>query len=205
MAAFPRVIGVARATALRLAGDGYLEVGNAGTNLGRARAVLGWRWTEVIQTHDGSSRDGRALQQAVMQYLRTKEAVDVQAVHVPKNNAQFTGNVTVNGAGQTGSSIVVVNSVSGQSLAYRGDWFQIAGVTGWRRASGDFSASPGTGATMLVEPPVYAGQAPANGAAVAFALNASPTFACRLVEAIIPQFGADQLVIGMTLTWQEVV
>lgn len=82
-------------------------------------------------------------------------------------NGTGSAGVTVSGASQTGESLVTTGwPVSTSGVVKAGDVIKIAGFNIVHRIVSDANSDAGGNATLTINPKLYAGSSPANGAAI---------------------------------------
>lgn len=168
---------------------------------GQFRGVInmGREWTEVYPVLQITKAAVAALLANIDRGLREGTVWDIDCPFYTKRGRLGTGGgtVTVNGGSQTGSTLTVSGGASGFLKA--GDIFKVAGCAVIFDATADASAT-----SIAINPPIFVGQSPANGAAVTYN-PASILFKAKLVqvqEADI-DLAAGLIAPGLALTFRE--
>ena len=202
MATFPRTIPPRRVSLPAFPGP-MLSRGETGKTQARAFTNMGRRWTETfpaLSTADAATLGFLAL---INEYWRTGTIFDIahRMFLTPKGIA--TGTPLVNGASQTGTSLVTDGWTASQTgILKAGDIFKLAGLNQVFDITADVNSNGSGQATLPISPPLWAGGSPADNAALTVS---GVLFRAILIEPPgIPDADADQYIQGLTLTFQEV-
>jgi hypothetical protein len=114
------------------------------------------------------------------------------------------GSITVNGAGQTGNSINVSGGPASEANWLRqGDIIQFAGDSLVYDVNGLVGTDGGGDAALLIHPPKFTGNSPANNEAVEIVASAI-FMKVVLTNVDMPDIDADGVMPpGLTLEWRE--
>lgn len=202
MPTFPRTI-LPKRVSLPAFPGALQSRGETGKTQTRAFTSAGRRWTETfpaLSTADAATLGFLAL---INQYWHQGTIFDIahRMFLTPKGTA--TGTPLVNGGSQTGTSLVTDGwSTSVTGILKAGDILTIAGLTPVYDIVADVNSNGSGQATLPLSPPIYAGQSPADNAALTVT---GVLFRAILAEPpVIPEADADQFLVGLTLTFQEV-
>ena len=199
MPAFPRTIGVQRASSFLMPGalQSWSQSGKAQS---RSTVQVGRMWTETLRPFLAGSIEGRALIAFLNNAWRNGTGYTISHPSYLTPNGGATGTILVNGASQTGSTLNV-DGVTGSSPGLRaGDIISVNGIAHVFDATADVNISAGAMA-IPINPPIFAGGSPADNAAVtitAVQLNA------KLASAPdIPPAGPDGFIADLVVVHRE--
>ncbi len=178
-----------------------------GSNKGQFRSTQnqGRMWTEIYPLLDTANPSVRALIQAINQGLREGTVWSVQHPYWHVRKGAGGGTPIVNGANQTGTSLVVSGAAASQSAwLKRGDIIQVTGCAVVYDVAADVSTDGFGAATITIQPPIFVGGSPSNAASVV--INPASIYfnAVLSVQNEPPQIDATGFIdAGMTLLWRE--
>lgn len=184
--------------------EGFAQYGQSGKGQFRAFENTGRIWQEIYSAIDIRTTAGRALMTAINQAQREKIIWDIQHPHLLTNFGVGGGSITVNGAGQTGSTL----NVSG-GPATTTDWMRQGDILNWAGdqlvydVNGAVDTDSNGDAAIPIHPPLFTGQSPADGALVEI-VAANIFFKAVMVRASMPDIEAHGVLFpGLTLVWRE--
>lgn len=180
-----------------------LSAGQSGKYQVRDKLALGREWREVYGPFSPFSIEGRELIGRIHRAWRTGETVTLQHLLYPTPVGGGTGSPTVNGAGQTGTSLNTANWTGANPVLRIGDIFTVAGVPYVLECT-DVATNLSSGqSTLTISPPIYASVSPANGAAITYV---NPTLTARIIqEPDVPNVDSDGLITGLVIVFKEAV
>jgi len=184
--------------------EGIAQWGQSGKGQFRAFDNTGRTWQEVYSAINLKTANGRALMAALNRALREKTVWDIRHPHYTANFGTYGGTPLINGAGQTGNSIIIDGAdVSVTNWARDGDLIKFAGLQLLYDVIADANSDSGGNVTLTIHPPIFVGQSPANNAVV----SVDPgTFFFKAVVATaqMPDIEADGVMFaGLTIQWRE--
>ena len=184
--------------------QGFAQWGQSGKGQFRAFDNTGRIWQEVYSSIDLLTANGRALMSAVNRGLREKIVWDIRHPHYAANFGLYGGAPLVNGAGQTGASLILDGASNNiTNWARDGDLIQIAGIQLLFDVIADANSDGSGNVTLTIHPPIFVGQSPANNAVVSIDPG---TFFFKAVIAIaqMPDVEANGVMLpGLTIQWRE--
>lgn len=184
--------------------EGFSEWGLTGKGQFRAFENAGRIWQEVWPAMDYKTTEIRALIRAINYGLREKIIWDVQHPLLKANYGVGGGSPLVNGASQTGSSIVIdAGPTSITNWLRDGDIIKFSSLQLIYDVTANVNTDSGGNATIPIHPPIFAGQSPPNNDPVGI-VPASFYFKAVIVSADMPDIEADGLIQpGLTVVWRE--
>ena len=144
--------------------EGFAQYGQSGKGQFRSFDNTGRMWDEIYSSIDIRTQPGRTLITAINQALREKTIWDIQHPHLLTNFGVGGGSITVNGAGQTGSTL----NVSGGPVSTT-DWLRQGNIIKWAGdqlvydVNVDVNTNGHGDAAIPIPPPLFTGQSPAGG------------------------------------------
>lgn len=171
----------------------------------RAVGNMGRTWTEIYPLLDTANPSVRALLQALNQALREGTLWDVAHVYWQVRKGLGGGSPLVNGANQSGSSLIIdgaSNSIT--NWLRQGDLIQVTGCPVVLDVAGDVNTNGSGQATIPISPPIFVGQSPADNAVVQITPG-SILFKAVIVDVSdFPSMDTTRFIdAGLTLTWRE--
>ena len=207
MAAFPRNAGAMPrlATPMRFP-SGLQAWGDSGRGQGRAVQNMGRTWDEVYSVLDCNRQSVRAFIEAVNRSMRSGLILwDVQHPYWHSRFGLGGGTPLVNGAGQTGSNLIVDGASNSITNWLRGgDIIKVVGAPVVIDVTADVNTNGSGQATIPIHPPIFVGAAPADNAAVE--INPASIFFLAAITAVqdFPLMDSSRYIdAGLTLTWRE--
>lgn len=169
-AVFPRTYGVEGTTAFGVPA-GLRRITNSGKVNIRAGTMRGRTWLEQYAPMFIGSVNAESFLAWVRWAWNTQSVFTIKHQTTPGSgiapNGTGTGGVTVDGASQSGSSIVTTGwPTSTSNVARAGDLIKIAGVGSTLQITDDANSDGAGDATLYINPPIFVGGEPSNGAAV---------------------------------------
>ena len=164
---------------------------------------MGRRWTETFSALSTADAATLGFLATIQDYWRSGTIFDIshRMFQTPKGVA--TGTPLVNGAAQTGPSLVTdgwTTSVTG--ILKAGDVLKLAGLNPVYDVLADVNSNASGQATLTLSPPIFSGQSPVDNAALT--VSGVLFRACLIEPPLPPEADADQLMEGLVLTFQEV-
>lgn len=202
MPTFPRTI-LPRSVSLPAFPGALRSRGETGKIQKRAFTNMGRQWSETfppLRTSDAATLGFLAV---INDYWRSGTIFDIAHRMFLAPKGVGTGTPLVNGASQTGASLVTDGwTVSQTGILLAGDILVWAGSTVVRDVTADVNSNGSGQATIPVSPPIFAGGSPADNAALTVS---GVLFRATLLDPpIIPEAGPDQFLEGLVLTFVEV-
>jgi len=184
--------------------QGLAQWGQSGKGQFRAFENTGRVWEEVYSSIDLKTANGRALITAINRALREKTIWDIRHPHYAANFGAYGGAPLVNGASQTGNSIIFDGAAANiTNWARDGDLIKFAGLQLLYDVIANANSDGSGNVTLTIHPPIFAGQSPANNAV----LSIDPStffFKAVMVSVQMPDVEADGVLFpGLTLQWRE--
>ena len=161
-------------------------------------------WTESYPPLKSSDNTNRKWLAQVMDYWRSQTILDADHRSMRSLLGNGGGTPLVNGASQTGSSLIT-DGWSNNTLVLRaGDIFKVAGSNLVYDVTADATTNASGQVTLSINPPIFSGGSPADNAALT--INTTPgtvTFRVRIVDVESPSAGADEYYLGLRVTLRE--
>lgn len=206
MANFPRAAGALPRLASPPRFPGALQSWSQ-SGKGQTRAVqnMGRVWTETYPVLNTENPSVRALIQAINQSLREGTVWDVQHPYWHVRKGAGGGTPLVNGASQTGSSLIVDGaSANITNWLRQGDLIKVTGCAVVFDVSADVNTNGSGQATIPISPPIFVGQSPLDNASVE--INPASIFFKAIITQVsdLPDMDTTKYInAGMMLTWRE--
>ncbi len=184
---------------------GLVSTGRTGKAQLRSEVRVGRRWTEVWSAIKAGNVDVEALIAFIEFYHNTLTIFDVDLPYVPGSgkapNGAGGGTPLVNGASQTGASLITDGWPNSTLVMRAGDVFKVAGMNALYRIRDDLTSDGGGNGTLVLNPPIASGNSPAT--------NAALTLSGNRVRAYIADYepgnaNPGEYMVGMSVTFQEV-
>jgi hypothetical protein len=202
MPTFPRTILPRRVSPANFPGP-MISEGETGKLQLRAFTNAGRRWRETFSALSTADAATLGFLATIHDYWRSGTIFDIshRMYLTPKGVA--TGTPLVNGASQTGASLVTDGwSANVTGILKAGDVIKIAGLNLVYDITADVNSNASGQATLSLSPPIFSGQSPADNAALT--VTGVLFRACLSEPPLMPDADADQLLDGMVLTFREV-
>lgn len=196
MAAYPRTFKPVAASTLMVRGAA-MAFSATGQSESRAFGQGGFMWTEEYLFPSGNA-DARELLAFLMAAWRNGTVFTAQHPLYTGIMGGGTGTITVNGANQTGTSLITTGWGGTNPVLKKGDLIKLVGY-GVRVVQADVTRSVAA-ATITIDPPIYVGNSPANGASVAYG---AVDFDVRLAEAPTWPTLSSTMASNMKVTFAE--
>lgn len=203
---FPRNAGALPRLASPMRFPGALQSwGISGRGQLRSVTNMGRMWTETYPVLDTANVNVRALLQAINQSLREGTVWSVQHPYWHVRKGAGGGTPLVNGASQTGSSLIVDGaSASITNWLRQGDMIQVPGCAVVFDVSANVNTDGSGNATIPISPPIFIGQSPADNAAVE--INPANIYFNAVIADVsdFPEMDVTKYIdAGMMITWRE--
>lgn len=201
MPAWPRTVLPKKVSLPRFPGP-LVSPGETGKSQIRAFPNMGRRWTETFGALSTADPVTLGFLAVVQDYWRsgTIFTIDHRMFQTPKGVA--TGTPLVNGGSQTGTSLITdgwSNTIT--NILRAGDILKIAGLNVVFDQLADVNSNGSGQATLTLSPPIFAGQSPADNAALTVT---GVTFRAFFAEPpVIPEADADQIIEGLAFSFME--
>lgn len=205
MPAWPRTIIPAETTPL-VPMPALMSVGHSGKRQFRSTVQVGRIWTETYPAFRATSVAGRELLAALDSAWRNAELLTLKhyLYLAPNGSGGGAGPLTVNGASQTGSNLVTAGWAGANPVLRRGDIVKIAGFGYVHMMTADVNQAAGA-ATLPLNPPIFAGSSPANGAVITVN-GGGVTLEARVIGVQgLPSVPPDGFLRGLQVTFGELV
>lgn len=203
MPAFPRTVLPKHATWPSMP-TGLVSVSRSGRVQRRTTTQLGRRWTETFGVLRPTVAADRAFLSTVLDLWRNQTECTVDHRSMRTLLGAGGGTPLVNGASQTGSSLVTDGWPASTTVLKAGDVIRVAGVNQVLSLTAD-AVSNGSGqATLAINPPLYSSASPGDNAVIT--TNATPgsvLFTVFLEDVQMPDAAEDEFYIGLTITFRE--
>ena len=201
MALWPRIIVPRSATPPEAMGP-FMDVGGSGSAQSRDLLAFVRRWEEAYPRFDAWSINGRGFLRRVRDAWRSGEIFTI--VHPDLKLAKGAGGGTplVNGAAQTGQSLITDGWPNSTLVLRDGDPINITGLNLVFFAAADVNSNGSGQATIPLDIPILAGGSPADNAAII--VNAV-VFRARIIDApTFPRIGPSGVTEGdLVIPFQE--
>ena len=181
-------------------------VAQSGKTQLRATAQIGRVWTETYGPLQRSNQAVQAFLATVNNYWRNGTLFQIDHRGQRGIFGLGTGSPTVNGASQTGSSVVTTAWTANQTNILRaGDVILLPGITVVYDVTADVNSGTAGAATIPINPPLYAGTSPTNGGAITRNnVAGNVTYRARIADVQMPKAGPNEFYQMMTVTFVEV-
>ena len=203
MADFPRTVKSARTSPPKVP-TGLVSMGRTGKAQLRSEVRVGRRWTETWSAIKAGDTNVEALLAFIEFYHNTLTIFNVDHTLLPGSgkapNGAGGGTPLVNGASQTGSSLVTDGWPNTTLVMKAGDVFKVAGLNALYRIRDDLTSDGSGDGTLTINPPVASGNSPANNAALTLTSNKVRAF---IIDYQPGDAKPDEFMTGMTVTFQE--
>ncbi len=202
MAAWPRNITPATVTPLEWPGA-LQSKGQTGRPQRRSTLQIGVHWTETFPVFDAESDVGKELLAAVNFYWRGGTSFDIEHYHHTIHNGGGSGASLVNGASQTGGSLVTDTWSGSNPVLKAGQIFRVAGLANIFQLTANAPNLSGGGTSLAINPPIFTGGSPANNAALTYT-NVRINAYLADVQGL-GSSDASKLIGGLVLSFEEAI
>lgn len=206
MATFPRTAGaLPRFATIPSFPNGLQSWAQSGKAQVRSVTNMGRMWTETYPVLDTSLASVRALIANINKSMREGTLWQVQHPYWGQTRLGAGGGTPlVNGASQSGSSLIIDGASAGITNYLRaGDIISLVVGPVLYDIMADVNTNGSGQATLTIHPPIFSGHSPADNAVVTIAAPFS--FNARIANVVdFPVIDATQYVdAGMSITWRE--
>lgn len=174
--------------------------GQSGKPQLRTTTQIGRTWEETFPPMKANSANTRAFIAYINQLWQNRTIFEIDHQHLGSTLGTITGGGVINGANQTGSSIIVtaLTGTDGTSALRHGDIIKFSNLN----HIFDVTADVAVGATSIpINPIIISGQSPTNSQAITYN---NVKFRATLVEDItLPKASYDTWYLGISLKFRE--
>lgn len=203
MTDFVRLIAPAHATRPMLTSP-FRHVSDGGRVRTRSVPRIGWSWEERYAGMDTTSPTVARFLALIDRHWESGELVDVVHPDLKVLLGAGGGTPLVNGASQTGSSLVTDGWPNSTTVLRAGDIIRVGGLPFVVMVTADALTNGSGQVTLSIVPPIPAGSSPANDAAIVVnATDGDVKFACVLDRYDPPVMGPTGIGVGLVLGWRE--
>ena len=182
------------------AGGPLVSVGHSGKVNTRTTLQVGRVWEEFFNFK--FDEDGKEFVALLNNFWNRATSLDVAHQSFLTTLGGGGGTPLVNGADQTGSSVVTNGWLNDTLVLKAGDLVQFAGVTLAYDVLADLTTDGSGNGTISIGPNIFAGGSPTNGGAVT--ITASVVFRAKILERPrIPLAKADEWIAGLRVAFVE--
>lgn len=165
MALWPRVYAPRRATPPESFGA-FVSPGGTGKDQLRDMLAFSRRWTETYAAFDAWSINGRAFVNRIRRAWRTGEIFTIVHADLKLAKGAGGGAPLVNGAAQTGASLITDGWPNNTTVLRDGDPINVGGLNLVYFATADVVSNGAGQATIPIDPQIIVGGSPADNAAI---------------------------------------
>jgi hypothetical protein len=203
MPAFPRTV-LPSGASFPTQPTGLASVARSGRVQRRTTSQVGRTWTEVYAPFVSTNATARAWLAQVTDYFRAGTAFTVYHVAQKALLGSGGGTPLVNGAGQSGSSLITDGWTASTAVLKAGDVITVAGVLQLLEVAADVTSDGSGNATLAIDPPIAVASSPADNAALTINSPAGSVLYVAFLESVEwPSAGADGYYSGLRLTFRE--
>lgn len=204
MPAWPRDVEPQQSTSFIMPGA-MASWGQSGKGQHRAFGQVGRIWTETYPPFKAGSIFGRKFLALINSYWRNGTEFTIQHYsYLTRNGTGGPGSPVVNGAGQTGASLATNGwTISIANILRAGDIIKVAGLKHVLDVTADATSSISGQVTLAINPPIWSGGSPANGAAITVTGVTLDAFIYQ--EPSLPAAAANGFIAGLSITFRESV
>lgn len=163
----------------------------------RSLTRVGWSWEE--QFFFKWDEAGRQFMAQIINWHRAGSQLDVAHQDLTLLG-DGGGTPLVNGADQTGQTINTDGWPASTGVLKAGDFVTFAGIDTVYQIWIDETSDAGGAVALTINPPIYDGGSPADGAAIT--VTDSVVFKAKILNLEVPSFGPDMFV-APRITWAE--
>tara|TARA_Y100000310_G_scaffold309531_1_gene353727 strand:+ start:10281 stop:10898 length:618 start_codon:yes stop_codon:yes gene_type:complete len=205
VANFPRTVPSAHAAAPKVP-TGLISPGRTGVSQLRSENRAGRTWTETWGAIKAGNASVEALLAFIEYYYNTLTIFDCDHPYAPGSggapNGAGGGTPLVNGASQTGASLITDGWPNSTLVVAAGDNLKVAGLNAVYKSRDDGTSDGSGNLTLTVNPPIASGNSPANNAALTLTGNRFRVFIADYEPGLADP---GEYMVGMRVTFQETV
>ncbi len=205
MANFPRTVPSAFAAPPKVP-TGLISTGRTGVAQLRSEDRAGRRWTETWGAIKAGNAAVETLRAFIEYHYNTLTILSVDHPYLPGSggtpNGAGGGTPLVNGASQTGASLITDGWPNSTLVVAAGDNLKVAGLNAMYQAYVDGTSDGSGNLTLTLNPPIASGNSPATNAALTLVSN---RFRCYIASYEPGSANPGEYMVGMTVTFQETV
>lgn len=203
MAQFPRTLPSAQTTTGKVP-TGLVSRGQTGAVQLRSEQRVGRSWTEVWSAIKAGTVNTEALLAFIEDHYRNAKILTVDHPLLPGSgkapNGAGGGTPLVNGASQSGTSLITDGWPATTLVIRAGDCFKVNALNPLYRLLADGTSDGGGNLTLTIDPGIASGNSPAT--------NAALTLSGNLIRAYISDYNAppaapDEYLVGLSVTFEE--
>lgn len=184
---------------------GLIAPAHSGKVQVRSTMEIGRRWTETYGPLKRSTASTAAFLAMVNDYWRNQTIFQIDHRGQRGIHGTGTGTPLVNGASQTGSSIITDGWTASSTVLRAGDIILIGALTTVFDVTADATTNGSGQVTISINPPIFSGGSPADNAAITRNnVAGNVTYRARLADVQMPESGPNEFYIGCVLTFAEV-
>jgi hypothetical protein len=181
-------------------GGPLVSVAHSGVVNTRTTLKVGRAWEEFFNFK--FDEDGKEFVAQLNNYWNRATSLDVVHQSFLTTLGAGGGTPLVNGASQTGSSIITDGWPDSTVVLKAGDLVQFASITLVYDVTADVTSDGSGNATIPISPNIFSGGSPANNAAIT--ITASVLFRAKILERPrIPVAKADEWLAGLRVAFLE--
>lgn len=171
----------------------------------RTSTTAGRTWTETYPLLFAGNVDVENFISWIRWAWNTGQEFTIKHLMTPGSglapNGTGSAGVTIDGASESGSSIATTGwPLSTSNVVRAGDLISIAGLTRTFEITDDANSDGAGDATININPSIYVGEEPANGAAVT---TSSVNISAVIIEANIPEITNAFYYDDLSVTFRE--
>lgn len=205
MPTFPRTLKPQRSTLPKVP-TGLRSAGHSGKLQLRTTTQVGRMWEERWPPLKAGVASVEALTTWIEWAFQTEQIFDITHLLLPGSgkdpNGAGGGTPLVNGASQTGSSLVTDGwSASITGIVKAGDVIRIAGLNVLYRVRNDENSDGGGNVTLDITPPIPSGSSPADNAAIT---RSGCLIRAMIWDYTIPEATPGEHMAGLRVVFREV-
>lgn len=169
--------------------------------------AMGNSWKEQWLNLKAGDPDVESLLAFIRLHARKGTFIDIKHVDVPGSgrspNGTGTSGVTVNGGGQTGSSISTTGWPASTSNVVRaGDVVKLGALNRVFEITADANSDSNGNATLSIDPPILSGNTPADGSSVT---TTDVLYRAIIRNYTMPQASPGDIISSVKVTFREAV
>lgn len=177
--------------------------GLTGKHQRRATMQSGRRFVETYPIFKADSPEGRAFIATINDYWRNGTQFTLLHHFYRTHNGGGTGAPEINAANQTGKSLITNGWTGANPVLKAGDIIRIAGISRVFDVLVDAPNLVAGGTTLSINPPLFSGGSPANGALITYTGVLINAYIAE--EPSLPQTGPNEFIAGLRIAFEEAV